>query len=72
MLLEEMSLFIHIMILKMNTKKIIVNKKWFSGLQGSIYSGRFIFCVYWYILIALIIFPIVLWILLGLEWLFLS
>jgi len=44
-----------------------MNKKWFSEPQGSIDLGRFVLYIYWYALIGFLIFPVIFWMLLGLE-----
>jgi hypothetical protein len=49
-----------------------MNKNWVKKFMDSLDFGRFIFNIYSSILIGLLIFPFILCILLGLEWLLFS
>ena len=49
-----------------------MNKNEFNEFLGSLDSEGFILRIYWNTVISLLIFPVILWILIRLEWLLLS
>lgn len=47
-----------------------MNKNWFNDMLSSFDLGHFIFCAYSSALIGFLVFPVILWVFIGLEYLF--